>query len=65
MHTITQLLTAAQNLASACQKAKELLRLFGAPPDQVRSLEVAIEQYHKVINTSLEGENHAHNRPAF
>ena len=61
MHTVTQLLTAAQDLASACQKAKELLRLFGAPPDQLKALEVAIEQYHRVINTSIEGENHAYN----
>jgi len=53
MHTITQLLTAAQDLASACQRAKELLRLFGAPPDQVAFLEAAISQYHSLIESEI------------
>jgi len=49
MQTFSDLVKAAQDLATACQRAKELLRLFGAPPDQLAFLEAAIEEYHGVL----------------
>ena len=61
MDSIRKLVVAAQDLASACQRAAELLRLFGAPPDQVRSLEAAIGQYHNVIESEVSELNNGGN----